>query len=515
MKKHFLAFLMLTAMFWSCKSKQELTPYNAINPDLIEQAKIYFENEQSIALSKPINVSIAERGNQVNLWTYAPFRTFQPIWNKTEQITMLNGNKVLITPLYRNMKIRYANELYYIRRLRVELNAQNDIVKANIVELVTLDGSVAQNKSIIIANVFEEIQTRTDAKIMVFDAGYTPQIENASWKGNNNNASNRGSSNSSDAPPSCYQLIAVVSCSDVQYLQSPSPCDDPSVSFQGFGTPINNCPGGSSGGGVWTPPDPSNPPPGGSGGSNGDNGQEQPFTPTVVDYNGVNLELNYKNAQGDTVAVDTNIIKAFKFVIDDVNFRDVIKGYLPPNTDKLKITFNDTGRGAKFNKNTNTISVALNLLKSGFNVMDFVQMLTHEGLHAKVAKPDATITTQLTTSKTNLETYYNAVPATDTLNHGIVPDDNMIQHEYMSEYDVDKAASIIKAFYHSGIGKTKNDTSITDDDFRAFFRGNLVQVEHPTKSILIYMYITKINTLSLADLQTFSQGFSKVRDSYK
>ncbi|KOY84273.1 hypothetical protein AD998_21855 [bacterium 336/3] len=502
-------------MFLGCKPRtQELTPQKtAINPDLIEQAKTYFENVQSVALTKTVEVSLGARGNRVNLWAYAPFRIFTPIWNKTEQVNLSNGKRVLITPLYRNMTIRYANELYYIRRLRVELNAQNEIVKANIVELVTLAGSVAQNKNMIIANVFEEIQTRTDAKIMVFDAGYTPQIENGSWKGRgNNNANNRGSSNSSDSP-GCYQLIAVVGCSDIQYIQDVAPCSaDMPGAFQGFGTPINNCPNG--GGSSWTPPDPSNPPPGG-GGSNGDNGQEQPFIPTILDYNGVNIEINYKNAQGDTVAVDSTILKAYKFVIDDVNFRDVIKGYLSPNTDKLKITFNDTGRGAKFNKNTNTISVALNLLKSGFNIVDFVQMLTHEGLHAKLAKPDATITTQLTTSRTNLETYYNAVPATDTTHHGLVPDDNMIQHEYMSEYDVDKAASIIKAFYNSGIGKTKNDTSITDDDFRAFFRGNLVQVEHPTKSILIYMYITKINTLSLTDLQTFSQGFSKVRDSYK
>jgi hypothetical protein len=220
---------------------------------------MYFENAQSQALTKTVEVSIGARSNQINLFAFASFRTFNPVWNKTEQVTLLNGNKVLITPVRRNLKVDY-NNLYYIRRLRIELNAQNQVVKANIVELVTLKRTVASQKYQIIANVFEEINTRTDAKIMVFDAGYTPQIESGSWKGETTN-SNANAKGDNGTPPGCYQLIAVVSCSDVQFIQSPAPCDDPSVSFQGFGNPINNCPGGGSGGGGWTPPsDPNNPP---------------------------------------------------------------------------------------------------------------------------------------------------------------------------------------------------------------------------------------------------------------
>jgi hypothetical protein len=181
------------------------------------------------------------------------------------------------------LKVDY-NNLYYIRRLRIELNAQNQVVKANIVELVTLKRTVASQKYQIIANVFEEIQTRTDAKILVFDAGYTPQIENGSWKGEGTNTTANQRPISGNDSPGCYQLVAVVGCSDIQYIQDPAPCSaDMPGAFQGFGTPINNCPGGGSGGG-WTPPsDPNNPPGSGqTGNGGGDLGQDEPLDPNYL-----------------------------------------------------------------------------------------------------------------------------------------------------------------------------------------------------------------------------------------
>ena len=296
MKNQFLALLMLTALAFGCKPRtQELRPQlTTIDSDLIEKAKTYFENEQNIALTKTVEASIGARDNQLNFWTYPIFRTFKPIWSKTEQVTLLNGNKVLITPLRRNMNVNY-NNLFYIRRLRIELDAQNQVVKANIIELVTLKKSVADLKKQIIANVFEEIHARTDAKIMVFDAGYTPLMQNSSvWKGEatNNNSNARGSSVGSDAsppPPSCYYLTVVVSCSDVQYLADiTTDCDpgDSAGTVYGIGNVINNCPGGGGGGGSpWTPPSDPNDPPGGGGGQTGGNddiGQDEPFDPNYL-----------------------------------------------------------------------------------------------------------------------------------------------------------------------------------------------------------------------------------------
>jgi hypothetical protein len=281
------------------------------------------------------------------------------------------------------------------------------------------------------------------------------------------------------------------------------------IPIYGVGNIINNCPGGGGyTGGTGT----GNPPPGGG---SGDTGQDQPFIPTMIDYNGVNIEVNYKNSQGNIVAVDSTVLKAYLFVINDSTFRTTIKDYLPPNTSKLTITFNNTGRGAKFNKATNTISVALNLLQEGFNVMDFVQMLTHESFHAKTAKPDATITSNLAISKTNLVNYYNADP-NDSL-YNVEPSENMIQHEYMGEYEIENGASILKAFYYSGIGRKVNDPNITDDAFRAIFLNNLRKTEHPKigRTDFIFMFISRLGRLSYTDLNTYGNQFDALRACYK
>ncbi|MDX1902664.1 MAG: hypothetical protein SFU27_00785, partial [Thermonemataceae bacterium] len=209
---------------------------------------------------------------------------------KTKQMTLTNGNKVLITPLFRKLSIDYSN-LYYIRRLRIEITPQGQIAKANIVEIVTTKGTVGEQKYNIIANVFEEIETRADAKIMVYDIGYNPQLENNSWKGEA--TANRSSwvqrpTNGSDTPPICYYLTATADCNTVQYIADISvTCDagDAVGTIYGVGNIVNTCGGGS----VYVPPyDPNNPVPISGGGSGtGDTGQDEPldpnFTPTHIE----------------------------------------------------------------------------------------------------------------------------------------------------------------------------------------------------------------------------------------
>ncbi|MCU0438938.1 MAG: hypothetical protein MUC49_13650 [Raineya sp.] len=459
MKNQFLAFLMLTVMFWGCKPRtQELTPQKTnINPDVIEQAKFYFENEQSISLSKPINATITESSNRVNLWAYPAFRTFQPVWSKTEQVIQANGNKVLITPLRRNMNVDY-NNLYYIRRLRIELNTQNQVVKTNIVELVTLAGSVAQNKNMIIANVFEEIQTRTDAKIMVFDAGYTPLTQNISWKkgegNNNNNANNRNTEDDNAIPSGCYQLVAVASCNDVQYIQEPSSCDpDIDGTFQGFGNPVNTCPAGSGAGGVNSNPDQ----PVGGGGN--DTGQDDPYIFGTYDYNGLKLDSYYFN-YGTIKAIDEKTVETVKEVIDDPDFRDLISAYLGTGEqNKIHIIWKEEGffsnlapsqNNGYFDLNTNKIYLNPSLIKRHGRI-GIVKTLTHEGIHGAYFKPDA----QELQEYINMKNWLN----TDDFGH--------ITHNCMSFYKVEIALRIMKRFDRGPYGSW--DSRIKDEHFKGFF----------------------------------------------
>lgn len=515
MMKQTLAFLSLIVALWSCNMRKEIKiPYQA-DPQLVEQARFYFEKNQPLLLQQNVPAkNIQTRDNRVNYWEYLGFKTFTPNWAKTEQITLTNGNRVLITPLYRNLKVDYGN-LYYIRRLRIELDAEDLIVNANIIELITFKKSVAERKYPIIGNVFEEINTRTDAKIMMYDIGYNPISENTSWKGEAIANTTNLRDDNPIPPPTCYYLTAVAGCNDVQYLADISvDCDsgDDANTIYGVGNIVNNCPGGGS---PYIPPyDPNNPVPI-SGGGSGDTGQDQPFSPSVLYYNGVNITLDYKDTlTGQTKNVDSTIIEAFKFVVDDTTFRRHIKRYLPPDTTRLTISFDMKAKGGKFKPETNSIVFNPNLLSKGFVIIEYVQILGHEGIHAMLAKPTPTMTTQMNTAKTNLVNFYSSLPASDP-EQNMQPSDNMTQHETMGEYYVEDMVKILRAFDKGRLGK--NGANITDDAYRALFLGNLILTEHPdiNRKDLIVMFISRLDKLPQATKEAYGKQFDALRASYK
>jgi hypothetical protein len=505
MKKQFLAFLMLTAMFWGCNLRKDVN-YTAINPETLEQAKLYFQNNQNALIP-----SKASSRTEAEVFSSPEFHTFTPLWDKTVQTNLTNGNKVLITPVSRAMYVQYPNNLYFIRRLRTELNRNGRPIKAHIVELVTTEAQVAEQKDQIITNFFTEIETRTNARLIAFDIGYNFEIGNTKWQ------SFSGITESTH----CYNYDYVMICNVMFVFQAEVPCPNDPTGGNGneparsAGQRVESCGSGGVSGG-YTGGGNQDPPGGGGGGNPSDIGQDQPFIPDFVDYNGVNIQLNYRNAQGELVSADTNVIKAFKFVIDNSTFRTIIKDYLPPNEAKLKITFDINTRGGKFDATTNIISFNPNLLNQGFNVIDLVQILVHEGIHAMFAKPSTTITTQITTARNNLVAHYSSLPNTDPL-YNATPTENMVQHEAMGENYLNDAVSILRAFYNSGIGKTQNNTNITDDAYKAFFLGNLVQVETPlaNQTGIINMFITKLSNLTPEDAQTYSAQFILLRNSYK
>jgi hypothetical protein len=57
------------------------------------------------------------------------------------------------------------------------------------------------------------------------------------------------------------------------------------------------------------------------------------------------------------VTADANLVNAFKFVIDNPTYRNLISSYLSPNTDKLTIAFDVNAGGGYFDANTNTIYI--------------------------------------------------------------------------------------------------------------------------------------------------------------
>jgi len=75
---------------------------------------------------------------------------FLPQWKRVNFYQKSNGNKVLLIPIYRELYVAYTDRYDFIRRLRVEMNADNEVLQASIIELMAERGSLASEESILI-----------------------------------------------------------------------------------------------------------------------------------------------------------------------------------------------------------------------------------------------------------------------------------------------------------------------------------------------------------------------------
>ncbi|MCU0440012.1 MAG: hypothetical protein MUC49_19165 [Raineya sp.] len=445
MKNQFLAFLMLTVMFWGCNLRKDVN-YTAINPETLEQAKLYFENEQKTLI--PSNVS-SRTGTEA--FSSPEFRTFTPLWDKTVQTSLTNGNRVLITPVSRAMYVQYPNNLYFIRRLRTELNSNGRPIKAHIVELVTTEAQVAGQKEQIITNFFTEIETRTNARLTVFDIGYNFVMRNRRWQGVSTITENE----------TCYSYTSVLICNMVTLLQAEVPCPSTGggVLLGDDGNPESNgeyvvesCGGGSGGGN----PDP---PAGGGGPPPSDIGQDDPYIFGTYDYNGLKLD-SYYFKYGTIKAIDEKTVETVKEVIDDPDFRDIISAYLGTGEqNKIHIIWKEEGffsnllpskNNGYFDPNTNKIYLNPSLIKKQGRI-GIVKTLIHEGIHASYHKPDA----QELEEYNNMKNWLN----TDDSEH--------ITHNCMSFHKVEIALRIMKRFDRGTYGSW--DSRIKDVHLKGFF----------------------------------------------
>jgi hypothetical protein len=246
---------------------------------------------------------------------------------------------------------------------------------------------------------------------------------------------------------------------------------------------------------------------GGGGGSVGIDygmGYGMGFDANIIDYNGVNLAQNYKNAQGITVPVNAKMLASFKFIIDNPTYRSLISAYLAPNANKLTIKFDATlgDTGGTFDKATNTIYINPDQLAQ-IGMLDMVNILVHESLHAMFFQPTATIQSQLATAQATLATHYSNPPATE----------NMIHHEAMGQYYKSQSIAILRDFHNSTHGVVQNATPINDTHFEAVFLFSLLQVQYNGTST--YMWITQFHGRSTAIQDWLGVKWDEIREIYK
>jgi hypothetical protein len=166
--------LLAAAWLSSCKKQAEISPPQDL---LLHKAELFFITKQEESLQIFLQNQTFQR-EQTNIFNTLAYRTFLPDWAKSKTIYRNNGNIVLLTPVSRSVCTRYANDLFYIRRLRTEFDANNNILSSSIVELLTLDENTAQKQNTIILKDLQAYpQNDFSGYVYQYDLAYNLQYE--------------------------------------------------------------------------------------------------------------------------------------------------------------------------------------------------------------------------------------------------------------------------------------------------------------------------------------------------
>jgi predicted SprT family Zn-dependent metalloprotease len=532
-KISYMALLLLIGL-GACRKKQfeELKQTNNKDAKAIEQSSVWFD-DQKLASLKPLSTA---RGTTIDSIP------FHPVWEVAVTHQLADNNKLVLAPVWRYANVQYANQRGFLRLLVVKLNSSDEIIAGNIVEIMAEKNYLKQNQQDIMKWYFEGNMRDFTGDILFHALTRNLDFQMGKRYANGQfvsdvkiykfniapNANQRSDSPECPNPP-CDDTGTGESQSRAGEMVSiPIPSDQLSSTLsnavllagqlanQNIASVVSsNPPPTNTGGGSYTPM-PNNyiwfygNNWGGLGNSTPPNDGGQPITgidygmgfdANVVDYNGVNLAQNYQNAQGRVVPVDNNMLQAFKFVIDNSTYRNLISAYLAPNTDKLKIAFDINAGGGYFDNATSTMYINPNQLEN-LGMLDMVTIMVHESIHAMFFRPTATIQSQLATAQANLATHYTNPPATT----------NMIHHEAMGLYYKNQSISILKDFHNSSLGAVQNHTPIDDNHFEAIFLYSLRQVQY--NGSYIRMWITAYDGRSYAIRNWFSLKCEEIRNIY-
>jgi hypothetical protein len=95
--------------------------------------------------------------------------------------------------------------------------------------------------------------------------------------------------------------------------------------------------------------------------------------------------------------------------------------------------------------------------------------MIHEAIHAMYFRPNGDQEIELFTIKS----WFNATPPPTPTNT------NMIHHNGMATYHLDKAVNILRRFDKQGLGWNANNPNITDEHYKALFLVSLLYGPDP------------------------------------
>jgi hypothetical protein len=154
-KSKILVFLLMLGILYGCKRHllDPLNPQTQLPPKVkLDKVKGFYENGRYKNQPKRSSSNGNERMTAADS---ARFKDFEPQWDKTEVELLPNNEKMLIVPVVRFLNVTYNESVGFIRRLCIRVDANDDFLEANIVELVGNLTFVKENHNAIFKNYKE------------------------------------------------------------------------------------------------------------------------------------------------------------------------------------------------------------------------------------------------------------------------------------------------------------------------------------------------------------------------
>ena len=179
-KSKILVFLLMLGLLYGCK-RQILDPLNPQNnlpqKAQFDKAKGFYENGRYKNQPKRASGNGNER---MSAQDSARFKDFEPQWDKTDVELLPNNEKMLIVPVVRYLSVNYDQSIGFIRRLCIRVDANEDFLEANIVELVGNLTFVKANYNAIFKNYkSNSVVSGFDGVIIVRELDY--DLQNAKF----------------------------------------------------------------------------------------------------------------------------------------------------------------------------------------------------------------------------------------------------------------------------------------------------------------------------------------------
>ncbi len=184
--KRLLAVLLCLLVLHGCK-RHLLDPLNPQTQQTnlpakvqLDKVKGFYENGRYKNQPKQSN------GNErMTAADSARFKDFEPQWDKIQVELLPNNEKMLIVPVVRFLNVEYNQNIGFIRRLCIRVDANDDFLEANIVEIVGNLTFVKNNYNNIFANYKNStVASSFNGFILVYGLDYIVITQKAYTLGN-------------------------------------------------------------------------------------------------------------------------------------------------------------------------------------------------------------------------------------------------------------------------------------------------------------------------------------------